>query len=108
MKLIRISANVRELLLDDGLRVLLSYSTPVAVIMPDGSTFVTDKRWSVSTTKHVSKWCGWNHPKIAQEELNKLLDDTGLEGHIGLWKVLRSHTYTIREFNQKHAKGAKS
>ena len=56
MKLRNIGSNMVEV---DGplATILFSYSTPVAACMSDGSGFVrTDKRWSVTTTRHINKW----------------------------------------------------
>jgi len=37
-------------------RVFFSYKTPVAVQLEDGSFRKTDKKWSMTTTKHINSW----------------------------------------------------
>lgn len=62
MTLKPIKQNMNELVLDNGkedVRVLFSYSTPVAaVIFIDGlaQAVKTDKKWSNTTTRHISEW----------------------------------------------------
>jgi hypothetical protein len=55
MRIKHISMNMTELTLTDGTQVLFSYETPVAS-WKDGQFYKTDRRWSVTTTKHVNKW----------------------------------------------------
>lgn len=106
MKLIRIGKNVRELHLDNGMRALISYSTPVAMINSDGAYFETEFRWSNSTQIHIRKW--WkslNYPDkytLAQYELDYLLEGTELHDDIGEWKQCDSQKYPIRDFNRKY------
>lgn len=48
-----------ELHLDGGLTVLFSYETPVACRWSNGDTYAqykTDKKWSVTTSRHINKW----------------------------------------------------
>lgn len=56
MKLDPIGINMTVLSLDSGVEVLFSYKTPVAAQLEDGTFCRTDKRWSVTTSKHISKW----------------------------------------------------
>jgi hypothetical protein len=59
MKINPIKANMTEVTLDDGTRVLFSYKTPVAaVIKIDGmeQAVRTDKKWSQTTSRHISEW----------------------------------------------------
>lgn len=72
MKLKQLASNMTELQLDDGTRVLFSYETPVAAFKEKGftseqgvysgmkmsywNTIKTDKKWSVTTSKHINKW----------------------------------------------------
>ena len=61
MNLNPIAANMNEVEVCDGVRVLFSYKTPVAVIdMNTGTVFVTEKYWSRTTSKHINRWCGGN------------------------------------------------
>ena len=41
-----------------GCRVLYSYETPVALEAPNGKYYRTDKKWSVTTSKHINKFIG--------------------------------------------------
>lgn len=52
-----------ELSLADGSRILFSYSTPVATLQ-NNQFYKTDKKWSVTTSKHIGKWANtfWNVP----------------------------------------------
>lgn len=111
MKLIRISANTRELILDDNTRILLSYSTPVAILYPNGLFACTAKNWSPTTKRQISKWYHtlkvinaeqsyWGNT-IEQSELNKHLEGTPLFEEIGQWKVFNSQTYPIKEINKQ-------
>ena len=59
MKLKKLGNNVTELDLVEGKRVLVSYETPVAYseLTPEGRMFyMTDKKWSRTTSKHISQW----------------------------------------------------
>ena len=58
MNLTPIAANMTELELD-GMKILFSYKTPVAVLIKDGDVwhqYKTDCRWSRTTTRHINKW----------------------------------------------------
>lgn len=54
MKLNPIGSNQNEVEVN-GMRVLFSYSTPVAARIED-KVFRTDKKWSVTTSKHINQW----------------------------------------------------
>lgn len=62
MKLKPLASNMTSLTFDkDGERheILFSYETPVAarILSSDGMTYVkTDKRWSVTTSRHINKF----------------------------------------------------
>ena len=56
MKLKTIAANQTELTLSCGAVVFFSYETPVAAMLPSGQYIRTDKKWSVTTSKHLNKW----------------------------------------------------
>lgn len=49
-----IGANQTELSFN-GAKVLFSYQTPVAAWI-NGQYYKTDKKWSVTTSKHINKW----------------------------------------------------
>ncbi len=54
MNLKPIASNMTEVSINNG-RILFSYSTPVAAVL-DGAWYRTDKRWSVTTSRHINKW----------------------------------------------------
>ena len=56
-------------------KILVSYSTPVAACMNDGSGFIrTSKKWSVTTSRHINKWLeGANAKEVDQSVLYSLL-----------------------------------
>ena len=56
-------------------KILVSYSTPVAACMNDGSGFIrTSKKWSVTTSRHINKWLeGANAKEVDQSVLDSLL-----------------------------------
>lgn len=63
MRLTPIKANMTELILSgpNAMTVLFSYKTPVAVVGFDLATksyyeYKTKKRWSNTTTRHISWW----------------------------------------------------
>ena len=56
MRLKQIGSNQTELIFNDGTHVLFSYETPVAVSTVDG-IFITEQKYSNTTTKHINKWC---------------------------------------------------
>lgn len=107
MKLKRINANSRELIFNDGSKLLISYDTPVAFWLNkhNGIIFETAEKWSNSTTRQIQKWKnkhGYPDTFLVQQNFfNSLLDDTGLEDKIGQWKTLSSHTFPVGEFNKK-------
>lgn len=54
--------------------VLFSYQTPVAYSNEAGEVFKTDKKWSNTTGKHLSKWIGSRAFKsVPQGEIDKLI-----------------------------------
>ena len=55
----------------NGYRVLQSYQTIVALQSPSGKYYKTDHKWSVTTSKHINKFCGPNPTLVPQD----LLDD---------------------------------
>ena len=75
MNLTPIASNMTELELKDGVRVLFSYKTPVAMIdMNTEKVYVTEKYWSPTTSRHINKWCGGNSMiKKPQEYFDNLI-----------------------------------
>jgi hypothetical protein len=60
MKLIKVSANQTEIELADGTTVFFSYKTPVAAHIPGLGYFKSEKRWSVTTSKHIGQFIARN------------------------------------------------
>jgi len=48
--------------------VLFSYQTPVAYSDKAGQVFKTNKKWSATTSKHLTKWIG-NRPFTLVDQL---------------------------------------
>jgi len=57
MKVRSLAKNQTEISLPDGTQILVSYETPVAALR-DGKYYRTDKKWSATTTRHISSWLG--------------------------------------------------
>ena len=55
MKLNPVAANQTEIEKSDGTIVFYSYSTPVAVFVPGTAALVTSTKYSVTTSKHITK-----------------------------------------------------
>jgi len=69
----RYASNMRTaVFVDNGewVTVMYSYETPVAMKI-DNKAYQSDEKWSSTTTRHISKWCGLDVDKISQEELNR-------------------------------------
>jgi hypothetical protein len=84
MKINHIGSNMTELKLDgpDHITILFSYNTPVAAfgLSPawheaHGAGYIrTEKKWSVTTSKHINKWLdGVNAAKVPQSTLDSLV-----------------------------------
>jgi hypothetical protein len=54
MKIRNIGSNQTEVNISNGV-VLVSYETPVAAII-DGVRYRTQKKWSVTTSRHINQW----------------------------------------------------
>ena len=68
-----IGSNMIEVNVRDA-RILVSYANPVA-FERDGVCYKTDKRWSSTTSKHISKWLnGRRATSVPQHELDSLLE----------------------------------
>ena len=74
MDISRIGNNQTVIDLSDYI-VLISYSTPVAARQKDtGDEYVTETRWSNTTTRHIRKWCQTDNPvRMPQEWFEKKL-----------------------------------
>jgi len=75
MKLNSIAANQTEVERADGSTVFYSYKTPVAVFVPGRGALVTSKKYSKTTSKHitqtVNRWGATRH-EVEQDEIDKL------------------------------------
>ena len=85
MKLKQLGANMTELQFNDGnFLILISYETPVATYHVRDNVFTkTNKKWSVTTSKHIGKWlkqtalnytghlpnCNWNKVITVDQEV---------------------------------------
>ena len=56
MQLQRLGYNQTQITLSDGHQVFFSYETPVAARTPDYKYYRTDRKWSVTTSRHINKW----------------------------------------------------
>ena len=58
----------------DGTSVLFSYFMPVAAFIVGEGLIRTDKKWSVTTSKHINKWLdGRNATEKPQSYLDSLI-----------------------------------
>ena len=85
MKIKNIGSNMTELALFHGMKVLVSYETPVAMYTPyepQEGLYRTRKKWSATTTRHINKWLSqFEHLNISVEELPQEYFDNLLEEH---------------------------
>lgn len=73
MKVKSLGSNKTELHLNDGTIILFSYETPVAACLGTGGFIRTDKKYSVTTSKHITQWLnGANAETVPQSELDVL------------------------------------
>lgn len=56
---VKLGGNRHELHYND-IVIYVSYSTPVAMIF-DGKVYLTDRKYSRTTSKHVTQWLNANH-----------------------------------------------
>lgn len=73
MKIKSLGNNKTELTLANGTTVFFSYQTPVAANLATGGFIRTNKKWSVTTSKHITQWLGGANAKLVeQSELDAL------------------------------------
>lgn len=58
MKLHNVGSNQTQISLDNGTEIFFSYNTPVAAFVPGIGYVKTEKKWSVTTSKHITMWIG--------------------------------------------------
>ena len=69
MKVKSIGSNQTEVSAN-GCRVLYSYETPVALQAPSGKYYKTEKKWSVTTSKHINRFVPDNVTLVPQSMLD--------------------------------------
>lgn len=73
MKLNPIGSNRTVLSLDNGTEVFFSYKTPVAAFVPGKGYVRTDRKWSVTTSKHINAWLNGPAETVPQAYLDSLV-----------------------------------
>jgi hypothetical protein len=74
MRLIPLKANQTELHTNDGAVIFFSYKTPVAAQLAQGGFVRTSKRWSVTTSKHITQWlAGAKAAEVDQSTLDAMV-----------------------------------
>ncbi len=74
-------SNMTELGLTDGTTILFSYTTPVAAFIPGAGFIRTEKFFSITTSKHITKWINKNGntqstvTKVDQSVIESLVDE---------------------------------
>jgi len=66
MKIKPIASNMTELVSNDGTVILFSYQTPVACKL-NGNYYKTSQKWSVTTSRHISKWLSGVQAGLAEQ-----------------------------------------
>ncbi len=74
MQLIPLGTNKTEIVFGDR-TVFFSYKTPVAMHIRGLGYFKTEKRWSITTTKHITQWLNGNK---AEEKPQAFFDEAVL------------------------------
>jgi hypothetical protein len=67
MKIKSIGKNQTELHINDKI-IFISYETPVAACI-DGQFFVTEKKWSTTTSKHINTWINGRNAEIRPQAI---------------------------------------
>jgi hypothetical protein len=67
MKIKNIGKNKTELHINDKI-IFISYETPVAACI-DGQFFVTEKKWSTTTSKHINTWINGRNAEIRPQAI---------------------------------------
>ena len=70
MKITQIGKQNARIVESRGCRVLYSYQTAVALEAPNGKYYRTDKKWSVTTSKHINKFVGADVVLVPQSALD--------------------------------------
>jgi hypothetical protein len=72
MKIVKTGANTTVIELNNGVEILVSYSTPVAAFVPGEGYLRTEEKYSKTTTRHINQWTGGERPTRPQEFFDKL------------------------------------
>lgn len=57
-----------------GYLILYSYNTPVAVRhCASGNEWKTNKKWSVTTSRHINKWCSPSAKSVEQSVIDSIV-----------------------------------
>jgi hypothetical protein len=86
MKIKPAGSNMTELETSDGTTVLFSYTTTVAAFMPGVGFIKTEKTFSRTTSKHITKWINKNGSpestvtEVSQEMIEELVNVIRREG----------------------------
>jgi hypothetical protein len=67
MKVKSIGKNQTEIHINDKI-IFISYETPVAACI-DGQFFVTEKKWSTTTSKHINTWINGRNAEIRPQAI---------------------------------------
>lgn len=74
MKLKQLKANQTELHTDNGAVIFFSCDTPVAAQLAEGGFIRTNKKWSVTTSKHINQWlAGARAEEVDQSVLDSMV-----------------------------------
>lgn len=69
------SANVQVVRLSGDRQVCLSYGVPVAAYLPGRGYVKTDRRYSVTTSRHANDFAGRDAPSIPDAELRAAVSE---------------------------------
>ena len=73
MQLLKLGTNQTQINLADGHQVFFSYNTPVSARTPDYEYYRTERKWSVTTSRHINKWLdGVNAKTLPQDFIDNL------------------------------------
>jgi len=74
MKLNPIGKNVNEVVMPDGVTILFSYQTPVAMHVEGHGFFRTTRHYSKTTSKHINKWLrGAKATEVEQAQIDSMV-----------------------------------
>lgn len=74
MKITYSKDNVTEIELKDGNLLLVSYKTPVALLVSGEGVYKTAKKWSKTTSSHITKFLNRNNLTLAGEKGQDFFD----------------------------------